>query len=76
MIWLNGAIGLFGGGTLITTILFVVVVTDITQDSERYMATGILSLPFRGADKFIVLARQSSFTRERSSISVLSLANH
>ena len=50
MVWLNGAIGLLGGGTLITTILFVVVVTDITQESERYMVPGASPLPMKAAD--------------------------
>lgn len=39
MVWFNGALGLLGGGTLITIILFVVVVTDITRESERYVVT-------------------------------------
>lgn len=75
MVWLNGALGLLGGGTLITTILFVVVVTDITQESERYMAIRVRWSMIKVADRFIVLALQSSFTQERSSISVLLLAN-
>lgn len=44
MIWLNGAFGIVGGGTLITIILFVVVVTDITRESERYIILGKPSL--------------------------------
>lgn len=75
MVWLNGAIGLLGGGTLITTILFVVVVTDITQESERYIFPGISSLPIEAANRVTVLALQSSFTQERSSLSVLSSVN-
>lgn len=75
MVWLNGALGLLGGGALITTIFFVVVVTDITQDSERYMVLGMSPLPIEAANGNIVSALQSSSTRERSSLSVLLLAN-
>lgn len=75
MVWLNGAIGLLGGGTLITTILFVVVVTDITQESERYIVLRASLLPMKAADMVISLVRQSSFAQERSSSSVLSSAN-
>ena len=75
MVWLNGALGFLGGGTLIMTILFVVVVTDITQESERYMAIKLQSLPARVTDRFIVLVLQFSFTPERSSISAPLLAS-
>lgn len=37
MVWLNGALGVLGGGTLVTIIVFTVVITDITRESERYM---------------------------------------
>lgn len=49
MVWLNGALGVLGGGTLITIILFVVVVTDITRESERYIILGKSSLPTKFA---------------------------
>ena len=75
MVWLNGALGMLGGGSLITTILIVVVVTDITQESERYMIPGILSLPIEVANNVITSALLSSFIQEHSSLSVLSSVN-
>ena len=36
MIWLQGVLGIIGGGSLVGTALFVVVMTDVTLESQRY----------------------------------------
>lgn len=75
MVWLNGALGILGGGTLITIILFVVVITDITRESERYMIPGISSLLIEVANMITISALPSSFAQEHSFLSVLSWVN-
>lgn len=35
LIWLQGALGVFGGGTLVASALLFVITTDVTPESQR-----------------------------------------
>lgn len=79
LIWLESALGIFGGGNLVASALFMVVMTDVTPEASRgnmflYAHAALCATEFFGPPLGSVLMDRDPWTALGVSLLLLSLA--
>ena len=79
LIWLQSALGILGGGSLVASALFMVIMTDVTPESHRanvffYAHAALCATEFFGPPLGSVLMNRDPWVALRVSILLLALA--